>query len=169
MTAVDCLKRLQKFIETEVASSIVLRKEGSTTEDPEYVHPYVALMTLPHKNFMPVNFQVPNILIGLVSGASAADDHTLNIRLQFATYSGNIIFKETANLPDSGGYIDLLNLMERTVEKLTQAAVINGGGVVEKPFHYGIYDEGVTYPYCYGYMTFNMQIPVVTRQMTEFL
>lgn len=169
MTAVDNLKGLQKFLEEEVAASIRLRKEGATTEEPEYVHPYVALITLPHKNFMPVNFQVPYILIGLVTDTDAADAHSLNIRLQFATYGGNIIFKETANLPDSSGYIDLLNLMERTKEKLINNPVIKGGGVVNKPFTAGIYDEQVTYPYNYGYMAFDLQIPVTQRQMQEFL
>lgn len=169
MTALDCLKKLQAFIETEVASTVLLRKEGSSLEKPEFVNPYVALMTLPHRNFMPVNFQVPNILIGIVQGTDAAEENALTIRMQFATFSGDIRFEETANIPDSGGYVDLLNLIERTKEKLVNAAVINGGGVVEKPFTFGIYDEQVTYPYQYGYMTFKLQIPISTRQMNEFL
>lgn len=169
MTAVEALKGLQTFIEKEVASTFLLQKEGFTTEEPEYVHPYVSLITLPHKNFMPVNFQVPHILIGLETGNDAANEHALNIRLQFATFGGDIRFKESANIPDSSGYIDLLNLMERTKEKLINAAVIEKSGAVNKPFFYGIYDEQVTYPYWYGYMNFTMQIPVTTRQMKEFL
>lgn len=169
MTAVECLQKLKTFVEREVAASILLRKEGLATEKPEYVNPYVALISLPHKNFMPVNFQVPYILIGLANGSDAADEHSLNIRMQFATFGGSILFKETANIPDSSGYIDLLNLMERTKEKLVNAAVIEGGGVINKPVNYGIYDEQVTYPYWYGHMTFDLQIPVTERQMKEFL
>ena len=63
MTTVDALKGLKNFLEKEVASSIKLQKEDSVP--PEYVNPYVAIIALPHKNFVPTNFQVPNICIGL--------------------------------------------------------------------------------------------------------
>lgn len=169
MTAVDALKALKEFLEEEVASKILLRKEGLTTEKTELVHPYVALISMPHKNFMQVNFQVPYILVGLISGSDGADEHSLSVHLQFATYGGDIRFKETANIPDSNGYIDLLNLIERTKKKLVQAAVINKFGVVDKPIAYGIYNEQITYPYWYGYMTFDLQIQNTQRQMKEFL
>lgn len=166
MTVVECLEDLKTFLEKKVAPTILLRKEGLTTEE-EFVHPYVALLTLPHKNFMPVNFQVPHMIVGLSNGLDASE-HSVNIRIQFATIGGNAVFKETANLPESDGYIDLLNLMERTKEKLVNAAVI-GSCVIEKSFDYGIYDEQVTYPYCYGYLNFTMQIPITNRKMKEFL
>lgn len=169
MTAVESLKALQKFIEEEVASKILLQKESDTMEEPERVNPYVALITLPHKNFTPVNFQVPHILIGLANGTDATDEHSLSIQMQFATYGGDIAFKETANIPDSSGYIDLLNLIELTKAKLVQAAVINDCGVVDRPIMYGIYHEEITYPYWYGYVTFDLQITKTLRQMKEFL
>lgn len=169
MTAVEALKGLKDFLEKEVAQSIVLLKEGVTIEEPEYVNPYVALVSLPHKNFMPVNFQVPYILIGLANGTDDADEQTLDIRIQFATFGGNFMFKETANIPDSSGYIDLLNLIERTKSKLIHQAAIPNSGVVEKPFNYAIYEEQLTYPYWYGYLSFSMQIPKTERQMIEFI
>ena len=169
MTAVDSLKALKEFLEKEVASTILLRKEGLTNQEPEFVHPYVALITLPHKNFVPVNFQVPHILVGLSSGTDEADEHSLSVRLQLATVSGDTVFNETANLPDSSGYIDLLNLIERTKGKLINAGVIEKAGLIEKPIHYGIYDEQLTYPYWYGHLTFTLQIPVTNRKMKEFL
>lgn len=169
MTAVEALNALKEFVEQKVASSILLPKEGVVAEKPELVHPYVALMTLPHKNFMPVNFQVPHILIGLASGADNADEHPLSIQIQFATFGGDVKFKDTAIIPDSSGYIDLLNLIERTKEKLIQAAVINKCGVVNKPMLYGVYTEQITYPYWYGYLTFDLQIKATQRQLKEFL
>lgn len=169
MTTVQSLHGLKSFLEREVASQIVLRKEGTTMEEPEYVHPYVATISLPHKNFMPVNFQVPYILVGLATDTDGANEHTISIRLQFATYGGNILFMESANLPDDSGYIDLLNLIERTKERIINAGVIDGIGAIERPLVSGIYDEQLTYPYWYGYMTFDLQIPVTQRQMKEFL
>ncbi len=169
MTAVEALNALKEFIEKEVASTILLQKEGLATAEPEYVHPYVSLITLPHKNFTPVNFQVPHILIGFATGTDGAEEHPLNIQIQFATYGGDIMFKETANIPDSSGYIDLLNLIERTKQALIQAAVIEKAGLVTKPIMYGIYSEQITYPYWYGYLTFDLQIANTQRQMKEFL
>lgn len=169
MTAVEALKGLKDFVEKEVAQTILLRKEGLSTEKEEFVHPYVSVITLPHKNFMPVNFQVPHILIGITNANEDADSHSINIRMQFATFGGNLLFKETANIPDSGGYIDLLNLIERTKEKLVNAAVIPNSGLVDRPLNYGIYDEQLTYPYWYGHMTFDLQIPITSRQMQEFI
>lgn len=169
MTAVESLKGLKRFIEENVANTIKLRMEAASTGEPEYVHPHVGLISLPHKNFMPVNFQVPYILIGLAQDTDADDEHALSIRMQFATYGGNYLFKETANIPDESGYIDLLNLIERTKEKLINAGVIADSGAINKPITSGIYDEQLTYPYWYGYMTFTLQIPIVNRQMKEFL
>lgn len=169
MTSVEALKALKEFVEENVASSILLEKEHLTTEEAEYVHPYVALITLPHKNFTPVNFQVPHILIGFSNGTDGANEHPMSIQIQFATFGGNTMFQEDANIPDSSGYIDLLNLIELTKNKLIQAAVIKKCGVVNKPIMYGVYNEQITYPYWYGYMTFDLQIKTTQRQMKEFL
>ena len=169
MTAVESLQALKKFLEENVASTIFLQKEGTPSDKPEYVNPYVSLITLPHKNFMPVNFQVPYILVGITQGTDGADEHPLNVQIQFATYGGDIAFEATANIPDSSGYIDLLNLIEKTKHELVQAAVINECGVVDKPILYGVYTDQVTYPYWYGYMTFDLQIATTMRQMKEFL
>ena len=169
MTVVEALKALKEFIEEKVASKFLLQKEGDYTNEPEYVNPYVELIALPHKNFSPVNFQVPHILIGFATGTDGTDEHQVNIQMQFATCGGNAMFKETANIPDSSGYIDLLNLIERTKKELVQEAVINGCCVVNKPMMYGIYNEQITYPYWYGYLTFDVQLPITQRQMKEFL
>lgn len=164
LSIVGCLEDLKEFIEEEVASSISLLKENT---DNEYVHPYVGLITLPHKNFMPANFQVPHILIGVVSGNNDVSiEHEVTIRCQCATYGGNFQFEEDANLPDEKGYKDLLNLQERLMHALMQKAVVRNC-VVDTKFGYGIYDEEMTYPYWYGYVQFAIQIPKMNRQFTE--
>lgn len=166
LSIVNCLEDLKKFIEEEIASGIMLLKENS---EDEYVNPYVGLITLPHKNFMPVNFQVPHILIGLeVGNNDISNEHTINIRIQCAVYGGDIQFGEDANLPDETGYINLLNLEELIMHKLTQEAVI-GNCVIDTKFNYGIYDEELTYPYWYGYVKFSINIPNMNRQFEEFI
>lgn len=166
MTALEALEGLKTFME-KVAADIKLPKEN--TNPVEYVTPYVGLITLPHKNFMPVNFQVPYILIGLVNGNDNEHENVLSIRIACATYGGDIKFAETANIPDESGYVDLINLLERIKNKLVNEAVIEKAGALNKPIMYGIYDEQLTYPYWYGYLSFDLQIPVSQRQMIEFL
>lgn len=172
MTTVEALQNLKKFIESEVASSITLLKEKLDYETqeadytPEYVNPYVALITLPHKNFIPTTFRAPNILIGLDMGDENHNEHAVSIRIVFTVYGGETPLG-VENLPDETGYIDLLNLIERTKSKLTQAAVIERAGLVEKDFQYGIYSEEITYPYWYGFLQFKMQLPIDQRQMLE--
>lgn len=165
LSAVYCLQDLKEYIEKEIASGIKLLKEKHNSDMPdEYVNPYVGLVTLPHKNFMPVNFQVPHILIGLVSGHNEpSKENTISVRLQCAVYGGDVQFKEDMNLPDETGYISLINLQERIIEKLTQAAVI-GNCVIDQSFDWGIYDEDLTYPYWYGYIQFSIDIPTTNRQ-----
>lgn len=165
MTALDALKSLKKFLEKEVAPYIELQKELS---DPiEYVNPYVSIITLPHKNFMPVNFQVPHILIGLVSGNEDTGEHGLQVRISCATYGGDVQFQEKNNIPDEKGYMDLLVLLERIKHKLIDKAIIEGDCVVDKPITYGIYDEQLTYPYWYGYLQFTVQIPIVEAKLSQ--
>lgn len=165
-TAIGVLNGLKELIETKVAKKIKLPKEKSNPV--ELVNPYVSLITLPHKNFMPVNFQVPHILIGLANGVEDMQENRLTIRIQCAVYGGDIQFKEDANIPDETGYIELINLIEKLKSTLTQAAVTDGGGAIEKSFNYGIYDSEFTYPYWYGYVEFPVQIPYNERQLLEF-
>ena len=165
MTVLDALNGLKEFLEKEVASEIKLQKEKSSP--PEYVNPYVSLITLPHKNFMPIDFQTPFILIGFSQASSSNDEHVVSIRIMCATYGGDMI--EGVNIPDEKGYIDLINLIERIHLKLVEEVVINGVGTVQKPITYGIYDTEVTYPYWYGYLQFSLQIPVSEYPMSKLL
>lgn len=164
MTALDALISLRDFLKNEVAPTILLQKEHSNPA--EYVHPYVSIISLPHKNFMPVNFQVPYILVGLENGDDDTQENSLRIRISCATYGGDLDFQEKNNIPDEKGYIDLLNLIERIKSKLIDKAIIGGDCVVEKPITYGIYDEQITYPYWYGYLQFGVQIPISKAKLS---
>lgn len=162
MTLVEAMDALKEFLQEEVASQMKLQKEQ--TSPVEYVNPFVAKVTLPHKNFMPVDFQVPFILVGLSSGIDDMDENKATIRILCATYGGNV----TDDIPDETGYEDLLNLIERIKLKLVETAVIKGAGTVNKPIQYGIYDTELTYPYWYGYLQFDMQLPFTEFPMWDF-
>lgn len=162
MTVTDTLDAIKKFIEDEIASQMEFQKEQS---DPvEYVNPFVAKITLPHKNFMPVDFQVPFILVGLGQGEDSAEETTLSIRILCATYGGEIV----DGIPDESGYEDLLRLIETIKAKLIEKAVINGAGTVNRPITYGIYDSEIVYPYWYGYVQFDISCPVSEFPLMDF-
>lgn len=161
MTIIDTLKAIQKFLEDDVASDMKFQKEGNPEE---YVNPYVGIMSLPHKNFMPVDFQVPYIIVGLANGIDDTDESTLTIRITCATYGGEIV----DGIPDTTGYIDLLNLIDRIKLKLIERSVINGAGTVHKSINFGVYNEQLTYPYWYGYLEFDIQTPVTEFPMMDF-
>ena len=169
MTVVDALNGLKKLMIEEVASEIKLQKEiTEPTDNVEYVNPHVALITLPHRNFIPVDFQAPNILIGFSMGNEKDTEHMIMIRIVCTVYGGNVEFG-AEKLPDEKGYFDLLNLIEKIKSKLIKKSVIDEG-VLDKDFLYGIYDEQLTYPYWYGYLQFPMQLPIDHSQMySDFL
>lgn len=160
MVALDFLKELKQFLTEDVANKIELQKED--TEPAEYVHPYVEICYLPHKNFSPYDFQVPLILIAIDDATDGANDHQLNIRLTLATYGGG--FYQDTKIPDAKGYIDLINLIEFTRQALITKSIIGGTGRIERPVSYGMYDTELIYPYWYGYISFTASI-----QATEYL
>ena len=162
MTISDTLEAIKKFIEDEIASKMEFQKEHS---DPiEQVHPFVAKITLPHKNFMPVDFQVPFILVGMAQGEDNADESLLSIRILCATYGGQVI----DGIPDESGYEDLLRMIETIKAKLIETAVINGAGTVNRPITYGIYDSEIVYPYWYGYLQFDLSCPLAEFPLMDF-
>jgi len=165
MTGLDALKALKSFLQVNIADKALLQRED--TMPAEYVHPYVEIMYLPHKNFSPRDFQVPLILIGLDNAVDDAQDNMLNLRLTFSTYGGGFYKDEDGNnttIPDAQGYIDLINIIEKTKLELATAGIIDGQGTIIKPFIWGTYDAEMAYPYFYGYLAFGVNIPA-----TEFI
>ena len=161
MTAIDALKALKVNIEKIIEDqNILLQKENSYP--PSYVKPYTDLIFMPHSNFAPQDYKVPFVLIGLDKAVDDASEHTLFVRLTIGTYGGGWYVDDSGNkvdLPDGNGYYDLINLIERIKFAIVTKANIDGAGTVCKPFDYGTYDTEMTYPYWYGYLSFNVSIP----------
>lgn len=173
MTLVYLLKQLKELIKNDVASKHKFQKEDINEFDeftgeykpkePEYVNPLVAIITLPHKNFMPqnINYQVPFIVAGMREENDDSDENTVSIQITFGLYGGGYYTDEPGMeyLPDEKTNIDLLNLIEFTKQALVKSSVINGAGTIEQPFKSGIYDTEYTYGYAYGYLSFNVRMP----------
>lgn len=168
MTVLDTLKNLKAFID-ETIKNQNLKFQKEDTED-ELVFPYVEICYFPHKNFTPFGFSSPAVLISFDGDSDGANENALDIRLICSTYGGG--YYQNTTIPDSKGYIDLINLME-----LLKIAIVNqwtfGGGTLEKPINIGMYDTELAWPYWYGYISFTVQIPateyVINKEMEDFL
>lgn len=161
MTTQDALDDLQAFLEKAV-QEMGMKYQREEIDPPKYVTPYVAQCYWPHKNFIPGGFQTPGILIALDTAEDTGQENTVAIRLLCTTYGGG--YYEGTGIPDSKGYIDLINLMERLkVALITQWTL--GRSALNKPVQMGMYDAELAWPYWYGYLSFDLQIPVTEYPM----
>ena len=158
MTALDFLKELKKYIESEICANMKLQSENSE----EYVEPNCFIMHLPHENFNPKGFTVPFVSVALDNADDDTEDNTLDIRITWGTYGGGYYLDDMENktdIPDGNGYIDLLNAIELSKQALLRNATMNGKGTITKPISYGTYDVDAPFPYWYGYLKFKAEIP----------
>jgi hypothetical protein len=167
MTPLDALERIKEFTEANIAPCLLMRKEPvhsgdvmDLSEDKvELVHPAVTTGTMPHKNFQPVDFQIPMILWTFDEADDSGEDsegRKINIRAFVGAYSNELYASEDTKLPDNKAFKDLVNALEKIYQELTKHHIVNGVGR-EKKISYGIYD-GLYYPYSYGWLTFTAEI-----------
>ena len=158
MTALDFLKSLKNYIESEICAKLLLQSEN----DEEYVKPNCYIMHLPNTNFNPQSYTVPFLAVELDNAEDDVENNTLDIRLTIATYGGGYYLDADENktdIPDGNGYIDLINAIELTKQALLKNPTMDGAGTILKPFNYGTYDVDAPFPYWYGFIKFKAEIP----------
>ena len=159
MTALDFLKELKNYIESNICAKLKLQSENSE----EYVNPNIYIMHLPNANFNPKDFTVPFIAVELDNAEDTDDENLLDIRITIATYGGGYyldLAENKTDIPDGNGYIDLLNAIELTKQAILRNPTVNGSGLINKPISYGTYDVDAPFPYWYGYLKFKANIPI---------
>ncbi len=160
MILTEILKRLQDDIK-DIVKDIKLQKEmtdGDYGNEPIYVSPYVEICHTPHKNFLPIGFQVPYIMVCFDDSEDNGQDNHYSIRLNFGVYGGGFYFDADGNetrIPDAKGYIDLLDLMERVKGEILKRGLVGGTSII-LPYTMGVYEENNTWPYWYGYSQFKV-------------
>lgn len=173
MTPMEALKALKAFTEANIAPRLLLMKEPQISADvmemqeqeTEYVHPYVEIGDIPHKNFQPLDFQCPMILWTFDEtddSGSYSEGRTVNIRAYVSTYGGNVYKTQDGNatkLPDNKAFVDLINTLETMYQKISADPTIGGKLMIHKPITYGKYD-GAFYPYAYGYLQAQAELPI---------
>lgn len=157
MNSAMTLDAIRDFLNDKIAEADVLMQKEESFENEVYVSPYVEVCYMPHKNFLPKEFQVPYILVMMDEENDDGNEDDYSIRLVFGAFGGGYYLDENDNpttIPDAKGYIDLLNLMDKVKQWLLTTSVIKEKTVVRKPYKKGMYDEENTWPYWYGYSTF---------------
>lgn len=173
MTPMEALNALKAFTEEKIAPRLLLMKEPQISADvmemreqeTEYVHPYVEIGDIPHKNFQPLDFQCPMILWTIdeaEDSGSYSEGRTISIRAYVSTYGGGVYKTQdgvATRLPDNKAYHDLMNTLEFMYQQLSADLTVGGKLILHKPFTYGKYD-GAFYPYSYGYFQAQAELPI---------
>lgn len=161
MTTVTILERIMTFLEQNVCKNIKLQKPSDNNiDDYTLVNPAVHIGWIPPKGFLPqeLEYAIPCLVVGLDEGTDDGQDCSIPIRISAVVYSPGLhVAKEDGSMdftPDFQGYIDLLNLMDRTIAEIAKHQILNGVAI-EYPIKWGMYQEEQPYPYWYGWITFS--------------
>ena len=171
MTPLEALERITKFTEEKIAPLLLMRKEtqhsgdvmDNSEEKVEYVHPAVCYGSIPHKNFQPLDFQIPLIMWDF---DQASDNKTndngrlVNLRAFVGAYSSEVYKDNITKLPDNKAVVDLMNALEKIYIEISRRQVLNGVGI-QGSIDYGKYD-GSYYQYAYGWLTITAEITRMT-------
>lgn len=163
MTTVKILDKLKDFLSVNVCADMKLKKPSDKDIDNfELVAPAVHIGWIPPKGFLPAELEtdIPCLVVGFDEDEDDGQEDDVKIRISAAVYSpGKHIPNATGAVectPDFEGYIDLLNLLDRTKAEIAKAQIINGIPI-KYPIKRGMYQETQPYPYWYGWISFSVK------------
>ncbi|MTI49702.1 MAG: hypothetical protein FH761_17870 [Firmicutes bacterium] len=161
MNTVNVLKDLKDFLSENVANEIKLKSpDDNNVNSYALVNPAVFIGWLPPKGYLPSMFEssIPCIVVGMDNGADNTKKSTIDLKISFATFSpGEYEEKEgQAFTPSFNGYIDLVNLIDKTKAALSKNRILASKYTLEDDIRFGMYEEQ-PYPYWYGFMTFSVK------------
>jgi hypothetical protein len=179
VTPKSALDALKEFTEQKIAPLLLLMKEPDVRDirsreelETEYVHPYVDIGTVPHKNFQPLDFQCPMILWAFdetQDDGNYTEGRIITLRAYVSTYGGGV-YKSVdgvqTKIPDNKSYVDLLNVLETMYQQICKDMTAGGKLSLHKPITFGVYD-GAFYPYSYGYFQVQAEIPACEQSDTD--
>jgi len=164
MTTVEVLERIKEFLQTNVCNRIKLQKPNDKNVDSyELVNPIAHIGWIPQKGFLPnkLDYTIPCLVVGMDEANDDGQDCSIPIRISAVVYSPGLhVKKDDGSIvytPDFQGYIDLLNLIDRTRAEIAKNHILNGVSI-EYPIRWGMYQEEQPYPYWYGWIVFSVRI-----------
>lgn len=160
MSTATVLDKLKKFLQEKVSPTIELQKaDDKNIENYELVKPAVHVGWVPPKGYLPESMEsaIPCLVVGMDEGSDDGQSSDIKFRISAAVFSPGLhqpVDDEIKYTPDFHGYIDLLNLIDRTKAELIKYQIIEGSFTLQGPVKWGMYQEQ-PYPYWYGWITFS--------------
>jgi len=150
-------------------------EEGDEDSPLKLVKPKVAIGNIPHSNFSLYGatderfYQAPYLLIGYDSAVFRPDDEELNVLIQGCAYTAknyDTESEEDINFPDNEGVLDITQMLERVMMWIQDyPKIIFPAGMEFTLGNYGT--QAYTYPYNFGFLTFQIKTNVGARPRTK--
>lgn len=171
------LKRIAKFIDGGLREhKFYMAREPEDGMDAggslSLVIPRVCIGSVPHANFSMYAdslalYQAPYILVGYNEAQYEDDGEGIEVLIQACAYTQDIYDGADGGeaFPDNMGVLDVTGLLEAVMGWIEDEA----GFPAEKPFRIGSYaDRAYTYPYAFGYLTFQLETAMGTLHQGRF-
>lgn len=170
------LERIKEFIETKIKEKnfMMCREpvEGEDASNLELVHPRVKIGNLPHSNFSLYGaderfFQAPYFLVGFETSSHDYTEEFITILIQVCAYPSETYEHEEGELafPDISGMLDVVTALETVRDWIIEDAKFPAN----RPFQIGSYaSKELTYPYAFGYLSFELETKVGVKHQPKF-
>ncbi len=163
------LKKIQKYIQDCIDNDkfkmVQPPEEGDDESPAKLVKPRVAIGSIPHSNFSLYGatddrfYQAPYLLISYETARFHPDDEEINVLIQACAYTAASYEseEEDLNFPDNMGVLDVTQMLERVMSWMRGFPNFATG----MEFEIGNYStQAYTYPYNFGYLTFQIKTNV---------
>jgi len=154
MSTVAVLEEIRDFLLAKVSPEILLQQSNDkNVQAYDLANPNVFIGWIPPNGYLPegMDSAIPCLIVGMDEAADDGEEGQYNIRISAAVFSPGLHEPDedcVKYTPDFQGYLDLLNLIDRTKAELLK------NRIVSPPVKWGMYQEQ-PYPYWYGWITFS--------------
>jgi len=162
MSTITALEVLKEFLLEKVTPFIKLQKPNdNNVQEYELVNPKVHIGWIPPKGYLPEGMEstIPCLVVGMDEGSDDGQSSDISVRISIAVFSPGlhepVAIDELKYTPDFQGYIDLVNLIDRTKAELIKNQIIKSSLTVQDQVKWGMYQDQ-PYPYWYGWITFSI-------------
>ncbi|TGE36885.1 hypothetical protein E4K67_17450 [Desulfosporosinus fructosivorans] len=168
MSTIATLEVLREFLLEKVTPTIKLQKANDTNiREYELVSPQVHIGWIPPKGYLTEGMEstIPCLIVGMEDGSDDGQSSDINIRISAAIFSPGLHEPKGDRVkytPDFQGYIDLMNLIDRTKAELLKNPIIKNSFSVQESVKWGMYQDQ-PYPYWYGWITFSIKKQAYSR------
>lgn len=169
MTTMKIIENVQKFLEDNVCNTIRLKcPYDNDTERFELINPVVYPVYMPLKRQLPpgIKSAIPCLVVGFDEAEDDGQETGVKIRILAGVYDPGTHVSdgdEVMCVPDTNGWCDLINLLDRTRAEICKSRLLNNTGI-QYPVKWGVYQQDEQMfpdlnPYYFGWMSFSVSAP----------